>query len=193
MRRSLLASKRYAEAKSYQQRKNIERQFRKRALRELVDLDQQELFSSITMEDNEIPREHIYKRATTFNKRLLDMSLIDIDPNTSPGDGDAFRANIDLDQPFGAKTGSDGDIPDVDDTESRLVIDDAQVEPDADELFVTQDEDDGTEMELPEEHGVSSALLDFTSATGKISYVEAVQQAMRLLLTNELSEDGGCE
>ncbi|KAK2738708.1 hypothetical protein CKAH01_07398 [Colletotrichum kahawae] len=147
----------------------------------------------ITMEDNEISREHIYKRATTFNKRLLDMSLIDIDPNTSPGDGDASRANIDLDQPFGAKTGSDGDIPDVDDTESRLVIDDAQVEPDADELFVTQDEDDGTEMELPEEHGVSSALLDFTSATGKISYVEAVQQAMRLLLTNELSEDGGCE
>lgn len=128
-------------------------------------------------------REILYTRATEFNKRLVEMAGIDV----NPADGDhnsETDTDIDFNQPFGA--GVRDEVDDSDETpESRLTIDDANAEADADELFVS---DDGDEIELPEEHGVSPALLNFTTATSRIPYKEAVYLAMRLLLEYELSE-----
>ncbi|KAI8202883.1 hypothetical protein K4K53_006062 [Colletotrichum sp. SAR 10_77] len=178
VRRSILQSQKYVNANSQATRKLIERRFRRRALRELVDAAHEEQHRVATLDEHAFSKEEIFRRATAFNKKLADMAGIDLSPDSAQLDDDSEQdvEGIDFDKSFGAN--AEANEPDNAPVDEHRVV-----EADAEILF-----NDSEEIEMPEEHGVRAEILDFGDITAKIPYEEAVEMSMRIMLDHATRE-----
>lgn len=160
----------YRNCKTLRERKNRERVLRRCALASLIAEAQKEQESTITVEEHERRKDEILRRATDFNRRLLERIK---EASGTPAASQASQESLDLD-----KDDSLGD----DDFDEEAEEDD--YEPDVDDQLA---EGQNT-VHVPEEQLYSADMADYVQLLVSVTYKDAVKSAMSLMLENGLND-----
>lgn len=174
-RQALVRDEQYANCKTKRDRKNRERVIRRITLTSLLAEAHEQQLSVMTTDDYEARKDEILRRATDFNRRLIERIKTAVD---SPASSQTPEADLDLDE--GA---FDNDFEEDADEE----------EPEADvEDQLREAHDSGADVpdirDAPEEQLYNADMADYVSLLDEIPYKEATQATMRLLFENGLGE-----
>lgn len=169
-RQSLIVDEDYRNCTTMRDRKNRERVLRRCALSEFIAESHAQQDSTMTLEDYEQRKDELLRRATDFNKRLLDRIKA---AARTPEASQSSQGSLNLDE---ADTLGDDDFEEVaEEDEHEEDIDD-------------QLSEDAHEVEAVEEQLYSDEMADYVSLLDAVTYKDAADALMKLLMENGLSE-----
>lgn len=170
LRQCLVVDEEYASCTTVKARKNRERVLRRCCLSEFMTQLHEEHKATLTSDDYEQRLDEFMRRATDYNKRLLERIRT---TSNNPSSSQASEHEMGLDQ---------NDEVDIEDFNEAA--DEDGHEKDVDDQLA----EDAVEVRTVEEQRISKDVEDYVALLDEVPYLDTVKATMKLLMENGLSE-----